>query len=92
MGQSYFNRRAERRSLRIVRESLPVANKMVPEIERSRPIILPPHSKSESGRVEVVQSGRLCAPADSVLTDQFARLKNYVERGDPAKNESEKQK
>jgi hypothetical protein len=34
----------------------------------------------------------LAAPVDSVLTDQFGRLKNYVERGDPAKNESEKQK
>ena len=32
------------------------------------------------------------APVDSVLTGQFIRLKNYVERGDPAKNEAEKQK
>jgi uncharacterized protein YndB with AHSA1/START domain len=31
-------------------------------------------------------------PVDSVLTGQFVRLKNYVERGDPAKNEAEKQK
>ena len=34
----------------------------------------------------------LAAPVDSVFTSQFVRLKNYVERGDPAKNESEKQK
>ena len=34
----------------------------------------------------------LAAPVDSVLTNQFVRLKNYVERGDPAKNEAEKQK
>lgn len=34
----------------------------------------------------------LAAPVDSVLTSQFTRLKNYVERGDPAKNEAEKQK
>jgi len=34
----------------------------------------------------------LAAPVDSVLTSQFTRLKNCVERGDPAKNESEKQK
>jgi hypothetical protein len=32
------------------------------------------------------------APVDAVLTGQFIRLKNYVERGDPAKNEAEKQK
>jgi hypothetical protein len=25
------------------------------------------------------------APVDSVLTEQVTRLKNYVERGDPAK-------
>jgi len=24
------------------------------------------------------------APVDSILTEQFMRLKNYVERGDPA--------
>jgi hypothetical protein len=34
----------------------------------------------------------LAAPVDSVLTGQFVRLKNSVERGDPAKNEGEKQK
>ncbi len=34
----------------------------------------------------------LAAPVDSVFTNQFVRLKNYIERGDPAKNESEKQK
>ena len=34
----------------------------------------------------------LAAPVDSVLTAQFIRLKNYIERGDPAKNETEKQK
>ena len=32
----------------------------------------------------------LAAPVDSVLTDQFTRLKNYIERGDPAKNDSGK--
>jgi uncharacterized protein YndB with AHSA1/START domain len=30
------------------------------------------------------------APVDSVLTGQFNRLKNYIERGDPAKSEAEK--
>jgi len=34
----------------------------------------------------------LAGPVDSVLTGQFVRLKNSVERGDPAKNEGEKQK
>ncbi len=34
----------------------------------------------------------LAAPVDLVLTNQFVRLKNYIERGDPAKNEIEKQK
>jgi len=34
----------------------------------------------------------LAAPVDSVLSAQFTRLKNYIERGDPAKNEAEKQK
>jgi uncharacterized protein YndB with AHSA1/START domain len=34
----------------------------------------------------------LAAPVDSVFTNQFVRLKNYVERSDPAKNESEKPK
>lgn len=28
------------------------------------------------------------APVDSVLTEQFTRLKNYVERGDPGKSEA----
>lgn len=32
------------------------------------------------------------APVDSVLTGQFIRLKNYIERGDPAKNEAQRQK
>jgi hypothetical protein len=27
----------------------------------------------------------LATPVDSVLTDQFNRLKNFIERGDPAK-------
>ena len=30
----------------------------------------------------------LAAPVNSVLTEQFTRLKNYVERGDPAKDDS----
>ena len=34
----------------------------------------------------------LATPVDSVLTAQFTRLKNYVERGDPGKNEAEKAK
>jgi uncharacterized protein YndB with AHSA1/START domain len=34
----------------------------------------------------------LAAPVDSVLTSQFTRLKNYIERGHPARNESEKQR
>jgi hypothetical protein len=34
----------------------------------------------------------LAAPVDSVLTGQFVRLKNYVERGDPTRNEAEKPK
>ncbi|HEX3352259.1 MAG TPA: hypothetical protein VHS34_05515 [Terriglobales bacterium] len=34
----------------------------------------------------------LATPVDSVLAAQFIRLKNYIERGDPAKNETEKQK
>jgi uncharacterized protein YndB with AHSA1/START domain len=34
----------------------------------------------------------LAAPVDSVLTSQFTRLKNSVERGDPARNEGGKQK
>jgi surface antigen len=32
----------------------------------------------------------LAAPVDTVLTGQFVRLKNYVERGDPAKGEPAK--
>jgi uncharacterized protein YndB with AHSA1/START domain len=32
----------------------------------------------------------LAAPVDSVLTGQFVRIKNLMERGDPAKNETEK--
>jgi uncharacterized protein YndB with AHSA1/START domain len=34
----------------------------------------------------------LAAPVDSVLTSQFTRLKNSVERGGPARNEGGKQK
>ncbi len=34
----------------------------------------------------------LAAPVDSVLAGQFTRLKNSIERGDPAKSEAEKQK
>jgi len=34
----------------------------------------------------------LAAPVDSVFTSQFMRLRNYIERGDPGKNEAEKQK
>jgi hypothetical protein len=34
----------------------------------------------------------LATPVDSVLTAQVTRLKNYIERGDPGKNEAEKAK
>jgi len=34
----------------------------------------------------------LATPVDSVLAAQLTRLKNYIERGDPGKNEAEKAK